>query len=40
MSFGERLRKYREEDLKIKTQKEMANTLGIVWMPTDSLHHN
>lgn len=29
MSFGERLRKYREEDLKIKTQKEMANTLGI-----------
>ena len=29
MSFAERLKKYREEELKIKTQKEMAAMLGI-----------
>ena len=29
MNFAERLKRYREEDLKIKTQKEMANVLGI-----------
>ena len=29
MSFGERLKRFREEEMGLKTRKEMANALGI-----------